>query len=119
MEETYNTGVRWIRCSASSCRRGNDDGYNSVSDDEGANVSIGYKQPLTLARAFLARPSVLILEECTFSVDTRTEAFVQTAHECPAVRLDILGSCEPLSAICDADIIAVMEAAHSWSEASA
>src|SRR6188768_3401621 len=53
------------------------DGYDTVLDDEGSNVSAGEKQLLTIARAFLARPSVLILDEATSSVDTRTEVLVQ------------------------------------------
>src|SRR6478735_12618457 len=54
-------------------------GYDTVLDDEGSNVSAGEKQLLTIARAFLARPSVLILDEATSSVDTRTEVLVQKA----------------------------------------
>ena len=55
------------------------EGYDTVLDDEGGNVSAGEKQLLTIARAFLARPSVLILDEATSSVDTRTEVLVQKA----------------------------------------
>ena len=55
------------------------EGYDTVLDDEGGNVSAGEKQLLTIARAFLARPSVLILVEATSSVDTRTEVLVQKA----------------------------------------
>jgi ABC-type iron transport system FetAB ATPase subunit len=49
------------------------DGYSTVLDDEGTNVSAGERQLITIARAFLARPAVLILDEATSSVDTRTE----------------------------------------------
>jgi ATP-binding cassette subfamily B protein len=49
------------------------EGYDTVLEDEGGNVSAGKKQLLTIARAFLARPSLLILDEATSSVDTRTE----------------------------------------------
>ena len=55
------------------------EGYDTVLEDEGSNVSAGEKQLLTIARAFLARPSVLILDEATSSVDTRTEVLVQKA----------------------------------------
>src|SRR5690606_15200085 len=55
------------------------DGYDTLLDDEASNVSAGEKQLLTIARAFLARPSVLILDEATSSVDTRTEVLVQQA----------------------------------------
>ena len=55
------------------------DGYDTVLDEEAANLSSGQKQLLTIARAFLADPSVLILDEATSSVDTRTEVLVQDA----------------------------------------
>ena len=55
------------------------DGYDTVLDDEGANVSTGEKQLITIARAFLARPAILILDEATSSVDTRTEVLIQRA----------------------------------------
>src|SRR5690606_30123382 len=57
------------------------DGYDSLIDDEGANISAGQRQLLTIARAFLADPSILVLDEATSSVDTRTEALVQQAME--------------------------------------
>ncbi|MBX9717266.1 MAG: ABC transporter ATP-binding protein/permease, partial [Microbacteriaceae bacterium] len=62
------------------------DGYDTVLDDDGENVSAGEKQLLTIARAFLARPSVLILDEATSAVDTRTEVLVQ--HAMAALRRD-------------------------------
>ncbi|MDN5861539.1 MAG: ABC transporter ATP-binding protein/permease, partial [Pseudonocardia sp.] len=55
------------------------DGYDTVIDEEGSNVSAGEKQLITIARAFLADPSLLILDEATSSVDTRTEVLVQRA----------------------------------------
>jgi ATP-binding cassette subfamily B protein len=55
------------------------DGYETVLDDEGANVSMGERQLITIARAFLARPAILILDEATSSVDTRTEVLIQRA----------------------------------------
>ncbi|GAA3326826.1 hypothetical protein GCM10017711_28120 [Paeniglutamicibacter sulfureus] len=55
------------------------EGYDTVLAEEAENVSAGERQLITIARAFLARPSVLILDEATSSVDTRTEALVQEA----------------------------------------
>jgi ATP-binding cassette subfamily B multidrug efflux pump len=87
-------------------------GYDTVLDDEGSNVSAGEKQLLTIARAFLARPSVLILDEATSSVDTRTEVLVQ--HAMKALRADRTSFviAHRLSTIRDADLILVMEAGH-------
>jgi ATP-binding cassette, subfamily B, multidrug efflux pump len=81
-----------------------------VLDEEGSNVSAGEKQLLTIARAFLARPSVLILDEATSSVDTRTELLVQKAMS--ALRADRTSFviAHRLSTIRDADLILVMEA---------
>jgi ATP-binding cassette subfamily B protein len=86
------------------------DGYDTELDDEGGNVSAGEKQLLTIARAFLARPSVLILDEATSSVDTRTELLVQRAMS--ALRKDRTSFviAHRLSTIRDADLILVMEA---------
>lgn len=86
------------------------EGYNTVLDDEGSNVSAGEMQLLTIARAFLARPSVLILDEATSSVDTRTEVLVQKAMS--ALRSDRTSFviAHRLSTIRDADLILVMEA---------
>ncbi len=86
------------------------DGYDTVLDDEGSNVSAGEKQLLTIARAFLSRPSVLILDEATSSVDTRTEVLVQKAMS--ALRSDRTSFviAHRLSTIRDADLILVMEA---------
>ncbi len=55
------------------------DGYETVLDDEGGNVSMGERQLITIARAFLARPAILIVDEATSSVDTRTEVLIQRA----------------------------------------
>ncbi|MDQ2957723.1 MAG: ABC transporter ATP-binding protein/permease, partial [Actinomycetota bacterium] len=86
------------------------DGYDTVIDDEGSNVSAGEKQLLTIARAFLANPSLLILDEATSSVDTRTELLVQQAMA--ALRSDRTSFviAHRLSTIRDADLILVMEA---------
>jgi ATP-binding cassette subfamily B protein len=85
------------------------DGYDTVLDDEASNVSAGEKQLLTIARAFLARPSVLILDEATSSVDTRTEVLVQKAMS--ALRADRTSFviAHRLSTIRDADLILVMD----------
>jgi ATP-binding cassette subfamily B multidrug efflux pump len=85
------------------------DGYDTVLDDEASNVSSGEKQLLTIARAFLAKPSVLILDEATSSVDTRTEVLVQKAMS--ALRSDRTSFviAHRLSTIRDADLILVME----------
>jgi ATP-binding cassette subfamily B protein len=85
------------------------DGYDTVLDDEASNVSAGEKQLLTIARAFLAKPSVLILDEATSSVDTRTQVLVQ--HAKAALRSDRTSFviAHRLSTIRDADLILVME----------
>lgn len=85
------------------------DGYDTVLDDEAGNISAGQKQLLTIARAFLARPSVLILDEATSSVDTRTELLVQ--HAMSELRKDRTSFviAHRLSTIRDADLILVME----------
>ena len=85
------------------------DGYDTVIDEEGNNVSAGEKQLITIARAFLANPSLLILDEATSSVDTRTELLVQ--HAMNALRTDRTSFviAHRLSTIRDADLILVME----------
>ena len=85
------------------------DGYDTVLDDEASNVSAGEKQLITIARAFLSQPSVLILDEATSSVDTRTEVLVQQAMS--ALRADRTSFviAHRLSTIRDADLILVME----------
>jgi ATP-binding cassette subfamily B protein len=86
------------------------DGYDTVVDDEGASVSAGEKQLLTIARAFLADPSILILDEATSSVDTRTEVLIQ--HAMAALRKERTSFviAHRLSTIRDADTILVMDA---------
>lgn len=86
------------------------DGYDTVLDDEASNVSAGEKQLLTIARAFLARPSVLILDEATSSVDTRTEVLVQKAMSTLRRDRTSFVIAHRLSTIRDADLILVMEA---------
>jgi ATP-binding cassette subfamily B protein len=85
------------------------DGYDTVIDEEGSNVSAGEKQLITIARAFLSDPSLLILDEATSSVDTRTEVLVQRAMA--ALRSDRTSFviAHRLSTIRDADVILVME----------
>ncbi|WP_420176955.1 ABC transporter ATP-binding protein [Luteococcus sp. OSA5] len=85
------------------------DGYDTVIDEEGSNVSAGEKQLITIARAFLSDPSMLILDEATSSVDTRTEVLVQQAMT--ALRSDRTSFviAHRLSTIRDADLILVME----------
>ncbi|MCU1364783.1 MAG: transporter transrane region, partial [Ilumatobacteraceae bacterium] len=86
------------------------DGYDTIVDDEGGSVSAGEKQLLTIARAFLADPTILILDEATSSVDTRTEVLIQRAMN--ALRSDRTSFviAHRLSTIRDADTILVMEA---------
>nr|WP_169337924.1 ABC transporter ATP-binding protein [Propionicicella superfundia] len=85
------------------------EGYDTVIDEEGSNVSAGERQLITIARAFLVDPSVLILDEATSSVDTRTELLVQRALK--ALRTDRTSFviAHRLSTIRDADTILVME----------
>ncbi|OZF00574.1 ABC transporter ATP-binding protein [Rhodococcoides fascians] len=84
-------------------------GYDTIIDEEGNNVSAGEKQLITIARAFLAKPLILILDEATSSVDTRTELLVQKATA--ALRNDRTSFviAHRLSTIRDADLIVVME----------
>jgi ATP-binding cassette subfamily B multidrug efflux pump len=85
------------------------DGYDTVIDEEGSNLSAGERQLVTIARAFLTRPALLILDEATSSVDTRTEVLVQQAMA--ALRADRTSFviAHRLSTIRDADLILVME----------
>ena len=85
------------------------DGYDTVLDEEASNISAGEKQLITIARAFLADPALLILDEATSSVDTRTEVLVQRAMA--ALRTDRTSFviAHRLSTIRDADVILVME----------
>jgi ATP-binding cassette subfamily B multidrug efflux pump len=88
------------------------DGYDTVIDDEGTNVSAGQRQLLTIARAFLADPSILVLDEATSSVDTRTESLVQGAMEQLRSGRTSFVIAHRLSTIRDADHIVVMEDGH-------
>jgi ATP-binding cassette subfamily B protein len=85
------------------------DGYDTVVDEEGSNLSAGERQLITIARAFLTDPALLILDEATSSVDTRTELLVQQAMA--ALRSDRTSFviAHRLSTIRDADLILVME----------
>lgn len=85
------------------------DGYDTVIESDGGNVSAGERQLITIARAFIANPSLLILDEATSSVDTRTELLVQ--HAMAALRTDRTSFviAHRLSTIRDADTILVME----------
>ena len=84
------------------------DGYDTVIDDDGASVSAGQRQLLTIARAFLADPAILILDEATSSVDTRTEALVQRAMAALRTGRTSFVIAHRLSTIRDADRIVVM-----------
>jgi len=85
------------------------DGYQTRVNDAGSNISAGERQLITIARAFLARPQLLILDEATSSVDTRTELLIAKAtHELRRDRTSFLIA-HRLSTIRDADVILVME----------
>ena len=86
------------------------DGYETVIDEEGSNVSAGERQLITIARAFLADPTLLILDEATSSVDTRTEVLVQKAMAALRTARTSFVIAHRLSTIRDADVILVMEA---------
>ncbi|NUT32157.1 MAG: ABC transporter ATP-binding protein [Hamadaea sp.] len=85
------------------------DGYDTVLDEEGSNVSVGEKQLITIARAFLAEPTILILDEATSSVDTRTEVLIQRAMKNLRSGRTSFVIAHRLSTIRDADTILVME----------
>ncbi len=85
------------------------DGYDTIIDDEGGTVSAGEKQLLTIARAFLSQPELLILDEATSSVDTRTEVLVQKAMNALREGRTSFVIAHRLSTIRDADLILVME----------
>ena len=86
------------------------DGYDTVLDEEGSSVSAGERQLITIARAFLAQPAILILDEATSSVDTRTELLVQRAMNALRHGRTSFVIAHRLSTIRDADLILVMEA---------
>lgn len=85
------------------------DGYDTVIDEEGGNVSVGEKQLITIARAFLAEPAILVLDEATSSVDTRTEVLIQQAMAQLRTGRTSFVIAHRLSTIRDADLILVME----------
>jgi ATP-binding cassette, subfamily B, multidrug efflux pump len=85
------------------------DGYDTLIDEESSNLSTGEKQLITIARAFLADPAILILDEATSSVDTRTEILVQRAMATLRERRTSFVIAHRLSTIRDADLILVME----------
>lgn len=84
-------------------------GYDTVLDNEGGAVSAGEKQLLTIARAFLADPAILILDEATSSVDTRTEVLIQRAMTALRSKRTSFVIAHRLSTIRDANVILVME----------
>lgn len=85
------------------------DGYDTMLDEDAANVSAGEKQLITIARAFVSQPSVLILDEATSSVDTRTELLLQQAMAALREGRTSFVIAHRLSTIRDADLILVME----------
>ncbi len=85
------------------------DGYDTVLDDEASNLSAGEKQLLTIARAFLADPAILILDEATSSVDTRTEVLIQRALARLRAGRTSFVIAHRLSTIRDANTIVVMD----------
>ena len=85
------------------------DGYDTVIDSDGGSVSAGERQLITIARAFLADPSLLILDEATSSVDTRTEVLVQQAMAALRTERTSFVIAHRLSTVRDADTILVME----------
>jgi ATP-binding cassette subfamily B protein len=85
------------------------DGYDTVLDEESGGVSAGERQLLTIARAFLASPALLILDEATSSVDTRTEALVRQATAALRASRTSFVIAHRLSTIRDADLILVLE----------
>lgn len=85
------------------------DGYNMVLNEEASNVSQGQKQLLTIARAILSDPRILILDEATSSVDTRTEVLIQQAMENLMKNRTSFIIAHRLSTIRDADLILVMK----------
>ena len=85
------------------------DGYDTVIDDDATNLSQGEKQLLTIARAFLADPKILILDEATSSVDTRTEVLIQRAMSRLMSGRTTFVIAHRLSTIRDAELIVVMD----------
>jgi ATP-binding cassette subfamily B protein len=88
------------------------DGYETLINEEGDSISAGEKQLLTIARAFLSDPAILILDEATSSVDTRTEVLIQEAMNALRKNRTSFVIAHRLSTIRGADIILVMEHGH-------
>ena len=88
------------------------DGYDTLIDEEGSSVSAGERQLITIARAFLSEPAILILDEATSSVDTRTELLIQRAMNTLRQGRTSFVIAHRLSTIRDADLILVMEGGH-------
>lgn len=85
------------------------EGYDTVLDEDASNVSAGERQLITIARAFVAQPSILILDEATSAVDTRTELLLQNAMAALRKGRTSFVIAHRLSTIRDADLILVME----------
>lgn len=85
------------------------EGYDTVVDQDGGSISAGERQLITIARAFLSRPGILILDEATSSVDTRTEVLIQHAMNALRAQRTSFVIAHRLSTIRDADVILVME----------
>ena len=85
------------------------DGYDTQVDQDGGSISAGERQLITIARAFLSQPALLILDEATSSVDTRTEVLVQQAMNALRSNRTSFVIAHRLSTIRDADVIVVME----------
>ena len=88
------------------------DGYDTLLDEDASNLSAGQKQLLTIARAFLASPPILILDEATSNVDTRTEILIQEAMSRLRQGRTSFVIAHRLSTIRNADTIVVMDAGH-------
>jgi ATP-binding cassette subfamily B multidrug efflux pump len=85
------------------------DGYDTMINEEGDSISAGEKQLLTIARAFLSDPAILILDEATSSVDTRTEVLIQEAMNALRKNRTSFVIAHRLSTIRDAELIVVLE----------
>ncbi len=88
------------------------DGYDTLLDEDASNISAGQKQLLTIARAFLANPAILILDEATSNVDTRTEVLIQDAMARLRQGRTSFVIAHRLSTIRNADTIIVMDNGH-------
>ena len=88
------------------------DGYETILTEDGTNISQGQRQLLTIARAFLKDPDVLILDEATSNVDTRTEILIQQAMNRLLKGRTSFVVAHRLSTIRDADKIIVMDQGH-------